>query len=184
MMTALRNIFRNQFRITWLGFVLLCSHPAIAESDPNQAIAAMGQLGFTKSGAVQMPSAILQGIGGGQVNSFMIFIVMNHVMNQCIEDVLAPEYAIRMREPTVPAQAKFDYGMCRVRKCYLQSLLMLFGAEIRGSFSTHSGSDPVMSQSAQQLGATFMAGFGQDPPCAQGEDSGIASALIQVFQSN
>jgi len=166
--------------IALLFSALSVSTAARAETSSAYSwIAGLGNISFTQGGAAQMPGYVVGSMRDGNISPIMQFVLVNSMMNQCIKDTY--NYYPRRRDPFALATAKFNYGLCRINKCFQQGMLVMLLPQLSGK-SQYGGADA--KDSGQQMGALLAQSFSQGDGCSSGNssDKGISSALIQAFK--
>lgn len=171
-MTTMKGIL-----IGILGFLAVASSPAFAErptADLFPWLIRLGPIAFNKGGGAFLPASVLSGLRQGQVSPVLQFVMVNNLMAKCVKDTL--NYTPDIRDPYVVAKAKFDYGLCRIKKCFQQGMLIM----ILPQLSSHSGDGQDQSGASQQ-GLILAQAFKKDPACdGQGGD-GLDPMLLAAL---
>ncbi len=154
--------------------------PRTARAETGEAynwIGQLGQIAFTQGGAASLPGYVISSMRGGSISPIMQFVLVNSLMNKCIKDTYS--FYPRRRDPYQLASAKFQYGMCRINKCFQQAMLLLVLPQLSGR--TQYGGQPAQ-QSGGQIGAALAQSFQQQNGCGNnGNDKGISAQLLQAF---
>ncbi len=178
MSTSSRRLFKRKaiaFLILLSPFISL---EAWGETSANDWIARLGNITFSTAGGVFLPSSVLQGLSQGKVSPIMQFVVANHTMNACIENVA--KYAPDRKDPFVVATAKFNSGVCRIKKCFQTQMLLLLLPAL-SDVPKYGGSTNGQSKSGNSaLGVALAQGFQKDELCDK-SGQGIDPALIGLF---
>lgn len=179
--TILKTLFAFFFALT-----LFIGGQAKAEARPTagnplQYIGALGALTFGQSGGAFLPTSVLGAMKDGKVSGIMQFVLMSHMMNGCVVDAVKRGKP-GQREPYVVANAKFTYGICRIKKCFQQGMLM---ALISGMSSNEAaGGGDASDQSANREQGLIMAqAFQKDPSCdgKDNQNGGMDPMLLAMF---
>lgn len=140
-------------------------------------ISQLGQVGFQPSGAAMLPPAVISSMREGDISPIMQFVLASHMMNSCVKDVTKPGAYPKRRDPYVVAKAKFDYGICRIKKCFQQAMLMLILPQMSSNERNGGSSDPGTQDSSQNLGMVMAQAFQKDKGCTGGSGSGSSSGI-------
>lgn len=181
----LNTILKTLFAFFFV-FTLFIGGQAKAEARPSasnfmQYIGALGPIAFGQSGGAFLPVSVLGAMKNGQVSAIMQFVLMTHMMNGCVVDAVKRGKP-GQREPYVVANAKFTYGICRIKKCFQQGMLI---ATISGLSSNPAagGGDAGEQQANQAQGMALAQAFKKDPSC-DGQDKqngGMDLMLLAMF---
>lgn len=160
----------------FLALAAFSSITALAErpttTSPYSYIAQLGRVGFGRGGAAYLPTAVIKQQISPGISPVMQFILVNHLMNQCVES--ARSMAPGKLESYGSAKSKFTYGVCRLQHCFEQGLLLT--ALARGGDS--------QDKAGQQQKAAILASAFQSQGGCDGSSSGIDSALVQAATQN
>jgi len=160
---------------------LVCASAAAERPDADniyQYIAGLGPITFNKAGGAFLPLAVLNGLKQGKVSPIMLFVLSNNMMNKCVEDVVKAVPDIR--DPYTVAKAKFEYGVCRIKKCFQQGTLVLLLPQLSSNERAGGSSDEQDRSSAQQTGVMLAQAFKKDPGC-DGASDGMDPMLLSVL---
>ncbi len=130
----------------------------------------MGKITFRSGGGAFLPSGVLQTMRYGNISPIMQFVMMNHTMNECIEAILKPPFLPLERDPYLVAKKKFDYGVCRIKKCWQNGMLIQMLPLLKGGLG---GSNDIAMVLAQA--------FQQDESCDGSEGGGFDPMLIGML---
>ena len=151
------------------------------DTNPYAYIARMGNITFNQAGAAFLPLSVLRGMRDGQISPILQFVVANNLMTQCTKEVLKRPPDIR--DPYKVAAAKFNYGMCRIKKCFQQGMLMMILPQLSRNTSRGGGATSAERQGSLQMGQIFAQAFQRDEKC-DGQGTGIDPFLLAVFLNN
>lgn len=142
-----------------IGYLAGVCTPAHAES-VAQWLVGLGPITFNTAGGAFLPLPVLQSLQQNSVSPVLQFVTATNLMNRCTADVIqnsTPD----IRDPFVVATAKFTYGLCRIKKCYEQGMLILLLPQMQ---QDSQGSSSEIALFAQQ--------FQNDPACDQQNGQG------------
>lgn len=161
-----------------VGFVLLpCAEVKAETGNAYNWISQLGRITFSQGGAAFLPGGVVSAVSQGSISPIMQFVLVNSMMNQCIKNTF-PQYP-RRRDPFPLAAAKFANGLCLIKKCFQQGMLLMILPQLSGA-SRYGGQSG--QQGGQQMGAVLAQAFTKkDDACGGGSDPGIAQALLSAF---
>lgn len=166
--------FRSLALLAALTLAFLYAKPAQAESNAADVygwIMNMGRITFNSGGGAFLPTGVLNAMRYGQISPIMQFVTMNHLLNQCIANSLRPQIVPRLRDPYLVAQKKFQYGLCMVKKCWQNGMLVsLLPTLSRGGAEDNS-----------QLASLLAASFQKDPACDGSGGGGLDPNLLVLL---
>lgn len=175
-------LLRKSIFIAGLFFVFVAKN-AVAErptdSNAYSYLVNAGQVAFSKGGGAFLPMSVLQSLQGGSLSPVMQFVVVNQVMNQCIQKVLK-EVPFR-REPYIVANKKFARGYCKIRKCFNEGILLQILPQMSSNPSYGGSEDAQDRAGAQAMGLALAQAFNKEASCESGADNGMDPSLIAAF---
>jgi hypothetical protein len=181
----MKIIISNMFLKALCAFVfaitLFIGGQAKAESRPTASnplgyIGSLGAMTFGQSGGAFLPMSVIGAMKDGKISPVMQFVAMNHMMDGCIVDTVKRGKP-GQREPYVVANAKFVYGICKIKKCFNQAMLVsLLSAQ---SENESAGAD----EGNEAFGLAFAQATQKDPSCdgQDDENGGMDPMLLMAF---
>lgn len=111
----------------------------------------------------------------------MEFVLVDHVFNQCVINTYKTIPA--RRDPFVVAAQKFAYGVCEIKKCFQNAMVMVLLPQMSCNPNVGGSQDPQQRQGAQQSALLLLQVFQKDPAC-DGSNGGnaIDPNLILLIQ--
>ena len=139
-------------------------------SDPASFISQLGPVLFSQGGGALLPLSVLSGVRNGRIPPMMQFVLMNHMMNSCVKDVI--KHHPQRRDPYVRAKAVFDEGLCRIKKCYQQAMVMGLLSGASDNPGNGGSANPARRQANQQQALLMLTAFQKDEGCSGGNEDG------------
>lgn len=128
----------------------------------------MSRITFSAGGGAFLPIDVLHAMRYGDISPIMQFVLMNHIMNECIEAILKAPFLPLQRDPYLVAKKKFDYGLCRIKKCWQNAMLIQMLPLMR-------------SGSGAQIAVVLANAFLEDEACDGGKGGGFDPNLIRYY---
>lgn len=170
--TSFTHIVLRGLFLIGLAVCLFGSKQARAENDMYQWLMHLGPINFSQGGGAFLPTGILSAMRNGQMSPIMQFVTMNHTMNKCIESVLKKPYPPLERDPYLVAKKKFDYAICRIKKCWQNAMLISMLPLMSGG-----GGDAAM-------GPLLAQAFQKDKACDGSGGGGIDPNILILLGSS
>ena len=155
--------------------VMLSAGPAQAE---QMQIGDLAGTVFSQGGGAFLPPQVLLGLRNGQVSPIMQFVTMNQMLNQCVAETLSPRIAPNLRDPYLVAKKKFECGLCRIKKCWQNGMLI----QMLPLLAEESGDAEQAGN--EQLAALLATAFQKDAACDGSGGGGFDPNLIQLLTQN
>ncbi len=153
--------------------------PAQAErpsaGNPFQYIAGLGPIVFNRGGGAFLPLSVLQSLAQNSVSPIQQFVLVNNLMTKCTKDVIEKNTP-NIRDPYVVAKAKFEYGLCRIKKCFQQGMLILVLPELQSSSSNNQD-----GSGGSSTGAILAQAFQKDGGCDGKGGDGLDPAVLALL---
>ena len=148
--------------------------------NPQQYIGSLGQLTFSQGGGAFLPGSVLQSMRSGQISPIMQFVLLTNMMNQSVKKSLSlvPD----IRHPYVVAKAKFDYGICVIKKAFEEGMVIAMLPKLSNNRDYGGYNDPAEQQANQQQALAMAQAFQKDASCSDGADSGFDPMILSLIQ--
>lgn len=169
----IRNIFLMGL---WIAQGLLAERPSA--TNPYSYIAGAGDMAFSTSGAAYLPSSVYKAQRDEKLSPMLQFVLANQMMTKCVEDVQKQHPG--RRDPYVVAKQRYDYGTCRIKKCFQQGFLTMLLPDLTAKPSVASEGEDS-KKSGAQMAQVLATAFKKDGACDGSSGGGIDPMLLMMI---
>lgn len=161
---------KNIATLLIISSLTISFHAKCEEADFYIWLMRMSNITFSTGGGAFLPIGVLRAMQYGNISPIMQFVMMNHTMNECIKAILKAPFLPLQRDPYLVAKKKFDYGVCRIKKCWQNGMLIQMLPLMKSDFGGSS-----------QMGMLLAQAFQRDEACDGGEGGGFDPILIGLL---